>query len=260
MAVTASELARSRAATDGNLPWLICAGLALCALPFGLLGLLAPLIWLALVAIERSSSWFRLLAYLAAGLLMLVAALGIVPGSERIALLPDYSDAAGNLITIGFNPGKAVIAIALLPLLLQPRFWPARSDLPFIVVAIGLPIACGLLYRGPSLKFSGAIAVAIALNLLVVCISEEGFFRWVLQRGTEEALGRWRWLAVLGVTVIFTFLHTGWAASPAVLALVALAGLGYAKLWYLRQNLWLCILAHGGVNALHLILLPYPLN
>lgn len=244
----------------GNTPWLIAAGLSLCAVPFGWLGLFAPLIWLALVAIERGRGWFRLVAYMAAGLLMLVAALGIIPGGERVTLLPDYSDAAGNMIAIGFNPGKAVIAIALLPLLLQPRCWPRRSDVPYISAAITLPIVCGLLYAGPSVKISGAIALAILFNLLVVCVSEEGFFRCVLQRGTEKALGRHRWIALILVTTIFTFLHTGWAASPVVLGLVALAGFGYAMLWYLRQNLWVCIVAHWGVNALHLLLLPYPLN
>ena len=245
---------------DGNNPWLITVGLSLCVLPFGWLGVLAPLIWLSLVAIERSRSGLRVMAYLSAGLLMLVAALGILPGSERVAVLPEYSDAAGNLIAIGFNPGKAVIAIALLPLLLQRRFFPRYSDAPYIAAAISVPIACGAVVGGISLKFSGAIALAILLNLLVVCISEEGFFRWVLQRGTEEALGRYRWVGVLFVTTVFTLLHTGWTASPVALALVTLAGFGYAALWYLRQNLWLCILAHWGVNALHLMLLPYPLN
>lgn len=38
------------------------------------------------------------------------------------------------------------------------------------------------------------------------------------------------------------------------------AGLGYAVLWYLRQNLWLRILAHGGGSAMHLLLLSYPLS
>jgi hypothetical protein len=239
--------------------WAAPALLTLCTIPFGWVGLAAPLIWLSLYAIEASSGWKRALSYLLAGLLMLLAGLGIVPGSERIELAPPYTDATGNLVYASFNAGKAVIAIALVAFMLRLRQSIKLADTPYILVAIAIPFACALILLGPSVKFSITIAVAALINLLVVCISEEGFFRWILQRGSEEGLRRWRWLAVPLVTAIFTFLHTGWAASATALSLVALAGFCYALLWHLRQNFWVCVLAHWGVNALHLFLLPYPL-
>lgn len=243
----------------GNSYLLPAAILSLCAIPFGLTGAAAPVIWLSLCAIESQGGWTRVVAYAVAALLMLVTALGILPGSERIELLPPYSDAAGNSIYAAFNPGKAVIAIAVVAFMVRKRCWLKRGDLPYIAAAIALPFLCGLAAVGVSPKFGATIVVAAIINLLVVCISEEGFFRWILQRGTEELLGRWRWMALLLVTAIFTLLHTGWAASPIALGLVTIAGFCYSLLWYLRRNFWACVLAHWGVNVLHLFLLPYPL-
>lgn len=243
----------------GHSHLLPAALLLLCAIPFGTTGVAAPLIWLALCAIETQNGWKRTLGYLFTALLMLTTALGLLSGGERIELLPPYSDAAGNTIYASFNPGKAVTAIAMVAFMVRQRCWLKRSDIPYIGAAIALPFLCGLVAIGLSPKFGPAIAVAAVINLLVVCIAEEGFFRWILQRGTEELLGRWRWVAALLVTAVFTLLHTGWAVSPLALALVTVAGLCYSLLWYLRRNFWACVLAHWGVNVLHLFLLPYPL-
>lgn len=239
--------------------WVAPCILLLCAIPFGWVGLAAPLIWLALYAIEVNGGWKRALAFLSAGLTMLITGLGIIPGSERIELATPYADASGNLIYASFNAGKAVIAIALVAFMLRLRQSIRKTDALYTLAAITIPSLCGLLLLGPSPKFATTIAVAALINLLVVCISEEGFFRWILQRGTEQGLGRHRWLAIPLVTAIFTFLHTGWAVSAMALLLVAVAGFCYALLWHLRQNFWVCVLAHWGVNALHLFLLPYPL-
>ncbi|SHF34620.1 hypothetical protein SAMN04487965_1993 [Microbulbifer donghaiensis] len=241
--------------------WAAPLLLTLCAIPFGWTGLAAPLIWLSLYVIETTHGWQRGLGYLAAAVLMLTTAMGLLPGGTRIELMPPYTDAAGNSIYANFNTGKAVIAIALVAFMLRLRQSIRVADLPYILAAVTVPIVCGLLVFGISGKFTLTIVVAAVINLLIVCVSEEGFFRWILQRGAETALQRWRWrwLAVPLVTAVFTFLHTGWAASAPALALVTVAGLCYALLWHLRQNFWACVLAHWGVNLLHLFALPYPL-
>ncbi|SEA19019.1 CPBP family intramembrane glutamic endopeptidase [Microbulbifer marinus] len=239
--------------------WAAPLLLTLCAIPFGWTGLAAPLIWLSLYTIETTRGWKRGLSYLAAGLLMLVTALGLLPGAARIELLPPYTDGAGNSIYANFNVGKAVIAIALVAFMLRLRQSLKAVDMPYIAAAVMIPLVCAAAVLGTSAKFAMAIVVAAAINLLVVCVSEEGFFRWILQRGVENGLGRWRWLAVPLVTAVFTFLHTGWAASATALALVTVAGFCYSLLWCLRQNFWGCVLAHWGVNLLHMFLLPYPI-
>lgn len=238
--------------------WAAPLLLTLCAVPFGWTGLAAPLIWLSLYVIETTCGWKRGLGFLSAALLMLTTALGLLPGAERIELMPPYTDSGGNSIYASFNTGKAVIAIALVAFMLRLRQSIKAADTPYILAAVAIPLVCGVAALGLSAKFSMTIVVAAMVNLLVVCVSEEGFFRWILQRGIDSGLGHWRWLAVPLVTAVFTFLHTGWAASSAALILVTIAGCCYSLLWYLRQNFWACVLAHWGVNLLHMLALPYP--
>ncbi|MFA0809637.1 CPBP family intramembrane glutamic endopeptidase [Microbulbifer epialgicus] len=221
--------------------------------------MLAPVIWLALTGIEIYKGWQRGVLFLITALLMLVAGLNIIPGSERIQVLPPYTDSTGNLIYASINSGKAVIAIALLAFMLRLRQTIQLAELPYLFAAIAIPVLSGLLLYGYSYKASLTIFIAILINLLIVCISEEGFFRWILQRGLAEVLGRWRWVSVPVIALVFTLLHVGWSADPAAKFLLGLAALCYAMLWYLRSNFWLCVFAHWGVNLLHMLILPYPL-
>ncbi|MCO1333042.1 CPBP family intramembrane metalloprotease [Microbulbifer sp. OS29] len=240
-------------------PWAAPLLLLLCIIPFGWTGLVAPLTWIALVAIESSSGWKRALSFVSVAVLMLVTGLNFLPGGEHIQITAPYSDADGNLVYANLNGGKAVIAIALLAFMLRLRQSFRFSDLPFLLLAISLPILVGLFIYPLSLKFSWAILIYALINLLVVCISEEGFFRWILQRGAGEVLGGWRWLSVPMVACIFVLLHGGRSTDIAAFLLLGFASLSYALLWYLRQNFWICVFAHWGVNLLHILLLPYPL-
>ncbi|WNZ56447.1 CPBP family intramembrane metalloprotease [Microbulbifer sp. MKSA007] len=240
-------------------PWAAPILLSLCIIPFGWSGLIAPLIWIFLRAIESTSSWPRALSFLSVAVLMLVSGLNLLPGSEHIQVLPPYTDASGNLIYASINSGKAVIAIALLAFMLRMKQTFRFTDLPYLLLAIFTPVALGLLLCTPSIKFTGTIAVAVMINLVIVCISEEGFFRWILQRGTEELLGRWRWLSVPVVATVFVLLHGGWSTDISAVLLLIVASICYALIWTLRQNFWICVMTHWGVNLLHMILLPYPL-
>ncbi|WP_444929193.1 CPBP family intramembrane glutamic endopeptidase [Microbulbifer sp. SSSA002] len=257
----AADLRKNSAKAPSGMvsPWAAPILLSFCIIPFGWSGLIAPVIWIFLRAIEFSSGWPRALSFLIVALLMLVSGLNLLPGSEPIQVLPPYSDSSGNLIYASINSGKAVIAIALLAFMLRMKPTFRFTDLPYLSLAILAPIACGLLLYAPSLKLSGTIAIAAIINLLIVCISEEGFFRWVLQRGMEEFLGRWRWLSVPVIATVFVLLHGGWSTDISAILLLMLASIGYALLWTLRQNFWICVMAHWGVNLLHMLLLPYPL-
>ncbi|WP_226643790.1 CPBP family intramembrane glutamic endopeptidase [Microbulbifer variabilis] len=233
--------------------------LSLCIIPFGWAGFLAPLIWISLTALETSCGWKRVALFITCIIFMLVSGFNVIPGSERIQILDPYSDSSGNLIYASFSSGKAIIAISLLAFMLRQKQTLMRIDLAYLSLAIIIPVTVGLALYGLSIKFSFAIVVAAFINLLIVCISEEGFFRWLLQRGLEETFASWRWVSVPIVTVIFVLLHIGWSAEPAALILLSLASFCYSILWYLRRNFWLCLLTHWGVNVLHMLILPYPL-
>ena len=242
---------------DGKFLWLPAAFLCLLVIPFGWVGIFAPAIWLGLVAMDTAHGWKKAASFAITGLLMLVVTSGAIPGNDHILLMAPYLE-GGSEIFPSFRPAKAVIALTLvLFMLLRPQPLK-RKDLPLMAVAIVVPIIAGAFFLEFQPKLTATIALAALLNLLVVCIAEEGFFRWVLQRGLGQWLHRWPWIATLLVTVLFTFMHTGWAASITVLALVGLAGLGYALIWQLRGSFWACVFTHWGVNLLHMTLLKYP--
>lgn len=238
--------------------WLPAAALCVLAIPLGWIGVFAPAIWLALVAIENTCGWKKGVSFAIAALLMLVVNSGVIPGNDHVALLAPYSDQVGNQIYASFRPAKAVIALTVVLFMLVRPQPLKRTDLPVMGMAIVIPFIAGAFLLGVSVKFTATIALAVLINLVVVCIAEEGFFRWVLQRGLETGLPKWKWIVTIAVAVLFTTLHTGWAASPVLLALVGIAGLGYALVWTLRGSFWACVLTHWGVNLLHMTLLPYP--
>ncbi|WP_171019010.1 CPBP family intramembrane glutamic endopeptidase [Microbulbifer harenosus] len=243
---------------DNKSLWLPAAFLCLLAIPFGWIGVFAPAIWLGLVAIENTAGWKKAASFLITGLLMLVVNSGVIPGNEHIAVLAPYSDAEGNLIYASFRPAKAAIALTIVVFMLMRPQPLRRADLPLMLAVIAVPIVAGAFLIGVAPKLNATIAIAALINLLVVCIAEEGFFRWVFQRGLDTWLKKWKWVGTCIVAAIFTGLHTGWAASPTLLALVGVAGLGYALVWQLRGSFWACVLTHWGVNLLHMTLLRYP--
>ena len=239
--------------------WLVAALLCSLAIPFGWIGIFAPVIWLSLSAIENTEGWKRAVSFTMAALLMLTVNSGVIPGNDHVTVLPPYSDTDGNLIYASFRPAKAMIALVMvLFMLIRPQPLK-RGDFPVMAVAVAVPVVFGVFFLGVSPKLTATIAIAALINLLVVCIAEEGFFRWVLQRGLGEWLtGKCRWLPPILVALLFTTLHTGWAASPVLLALVGVAGFGYALVWHLRGSFWACVFTHWGVNLLHMTLLKYP--
>lgn len=249
---------RAAAPFDNKSLWLPAAFLCLLAIPFGWIGVFAPAVWLGLVAIENTVGWKRALSFFIAGLLMLVVNSGAIPDNSHVTVLPPYSDADGNIIYASFRPAKLVIALTVVLFMMMRPQPLKRADLPLMLAVIAVPIAAGAVLIGVDPKLNATIGIAALINLLVVCIAEEGFFRWVFQRGLDAGLKEWKWVGTFVVAGVFTSLHTGWAASPTLLALVGLAGLGYALLWQLRGSFWACVLSHWGVNLLHMTLLKYP--
>ncbi|WP_078084151.1 CPBP family intramembrane glutamic endopeptidase [Microbulbifer mangrovi] len=243
---------------DNKSQWLPAAFLCLLAIPLGWIGVFAPVIWLGLVAIENTRGWKKALAFIITALLMLLVNSGKIPGNAHVALLEPYTDSNGNQIYASFRPAKAMIALTLvLFMILRPQSLK-RTDFAAVAIAIAVPIIAGLFLLPIYPKLNATIAIAALINLLVVCIAEEGFFRWILQRGLGLWLKKLPWLATVIVTLLFVTAHTAWAASPLILALVGLAGLGYALVWQLRGSFWACVLTHWGVNLLHMTLLKYP--
>lgn len=235
-----------------TLPYLFLADGQLAHLFLGVL-----LIGIFLCQYELGVRW----ALIPCGLAMLLMTLGL-DQLPRPTLAEPYTDAAGNQIFASVNLAKAGIAgiVLLYAFITCPR--PSPRQLLQAVAAAAAVLAVGAFAVGVSPKISSTILMAALINLLVVCVSEEGFFRLIVQRGLDHGLARWQklqWLSPLLVTLLFVVLHGGWAASPMALVLVGVAAATYAGIWHRTRNFWACVAVHFTVNLGHLLLLPYPL-
>lgn len=96
----------------------------------------------------------------------------------------------------------------------------------------------------------------------MVCLTalpEEALFRHLIQGGLETWLGggrRERALAAVASGVLFGLAHAGGGAAYVVLA--TLAGIGYGWIYALSGSVAASILAHTGLNLLHLLFFTYP--
>jgi CAAX protease family protein len=98
------------------------------------------------------------------------------------------------------------------------------------------------------------------INLLTTCVSEEAFFRGLVQNevqgGFSRVLERRPPHAVVVSAALFGLAH---AAGGWQYVLVAtLAGCGYAIVYRQTMRLEMTILAHFAVNAAHFLLFTYP--
>ena len=95
--------------------------------------------------------------------------------------------------------------------------------------------------------------------VFLTALPEEAVFRHLVQGGLQEWLGgttraRWTALAVGGVVFGLVHLAGGWT----YVALATLAGLGYGWIYGASGSIAASILAHTGLNLIHLLLFSYP--
>lgn len=157
---------------------------------------------------------------------------------------------------------KALIGLLLLPLVPWSsidagkitRHWPILVFGPMAIVLLA-----GLLGLAWDPKLSGFSLVFILANLSFVVISEEVFFRGVIQHQLHNRLGQGRRSTALAILIsagIFGGLHFAGGAFYVLLA--SAAGAVYGLAYWRLQSLWASVWCHLAVNAAHFILLQYP--
>jgi membrane protease YdiL (CAAX protease family) len=106
----------------------------------------------------------------------------------------------------------------------------------------------------------GYLVGAMLVTFLISSVTEELFFRVLLQSHLETVLGRWP--AITTSALLFAAMHihmigTGplWVVVCTILAWNGGLGLFTGYLWSRYRNVWSLVLVHGAVNALPLILL-----
>jgi uncharacterized protein len=223
-------------------------------------------LWLLALAgsawsLRTAHGWPRLAAIGLAGTLGLLLGLHILPGFSNPVLIRDAvlaSDALPYTQYVNFDKTLAAV------LLLGCSGWtPLRSTgdwrralrlaVPWIigtvVVAMAGSLALGFVRFEP--RWSAIFVAWAAINLLTTCVSEETFFRGLIQREIKVD-----GIALVASAGLFGLAHIagGW---PYVL-LATLAGVGYATVYRVTARLEMAILTHFTVNAVHFLLFTYP--
>lgn len=122
---------------------------------------------------------------------------------------------------------------------------------------LGVPLmalALGLVGWQP--KWPDGLWLWLAVNLGVAVLAEELLFRALLQRHLVSWLGAWAGIGL--TTLLFAAVHLPF--SPLFAVVAGVAGLGYGLIFHFSGRISLAIALHGAVNALHLLLLSYPLR
>ena len=95
--------------------------------------------------------------------------------------------------------------------------------------------------------------------VFLTALPEEALFRHLIQGSLESWLGparHGRWIAMGAASVLFGLAHAG--GGPIYVLLATLAGLGYGWIYAVSGSVTASILAHTGLNLLHLLLFTYP--
>jgi membrane protease YdiL (CAAX protease family) len=139
------------------------------------------------------------------------------------------------------------VGLKAVPLILLFIFGLAALALGTGVIQWQIKLPCHFLLR-------------IISNMFLVVIPEEAFFRGFLQRELSTQIGRGilgKTVGIVGASIVFTLFHLAWTASPAMLALVFVAGIIYGLIYELSGFLEGSIICHFAVNLLHMLFFTY---
>lgn len=255
-----------RIAPAAQWPLVLRFGPALALLPIGLLlgrvdaaGLLAGLVFIGWVTSQRRLPPGIGLAGMLLGGVLLAA--HQVPGFTPLPLASPQELGGSRPWTLHLSFDKALVAATLLGWWLGHAH-PGRCR-PIAVAAVAFAalmivplLALVTDVLGWSPKWPEHLLRWLAINLLVTSLAEELLFRALLQRWLIERLGVAA--GVLLTALLFGAAHLPFSAAFAAIA--ALAGLAYGLAFHLSGNrLAVAVALHTAVNAVHLLLLTYPL-
>ena len=240
---------------------------------YGLLSWLAgaPLLGLAALAYagkRQRGGWPKALLLVAAGAITLALSLHRFPGFVNPALVTELRlSALSPPFTHRLNFDTAAAGLILFGVLcVQARTreqWRAVGQSAAVMLGTpALVLAAGLTFGfvALDLKWNGYTPIFLAANLLFTCVTEEAFFRGLIQHQLGNAMGRWRqagpYLAVLIAAVLFGIAHA--RGGAALIALATLAGVGYGYAYLRSKRIEAAILTHFALNALHFVAFTYP--
>ncbi len=182
---------------------------------------------------------------------------------------PGILHAGGAPFQLYGNVGKCLTGLLLLVWLL-PAYralrpaalgWP--SALLGVMAAVGVLWGFAWAVMGvPHIpKWPEGVLIFFAVNLFMTVIPEEAFFRLLLHWQIARTVRRvWlgQTLAIVSVSAVFALVHA--PITHAYFALFLVAGLLYSLIFALTGRYSMAVVCHFVVNAVHILLLPYPLS
>jgi membrane protease YdiL (CAAX protease family) len=194
--------------------------------------------------------------------------LHILPGFDNPLVLDHVVLSPDSVpYTKYLNFDKGVLGLFLLGLYAPAR--GARGDpLPgrraflwrFAVVAVvTMTLAVVIGYARWDPKLPAWWPIWLWSMVFLTALPEEAVFRHVLQGGLHGWLGesgRGRAGAVFAAGILFGLAHAG--AGWAAVALATAAGAGYGWIYAATRSIGASVLAHAGLNLLHLVCFTYP--
>lgn len=185
------------------------------------------------------------------------------------SLAGDAGEPARYELSVDFAKG---IAGFLLLSLLWPKLhaneyvagrWLSNSLLllaPVLIIGVAIPVL-GLQLQPKAIE---KILQFAAVNLLITCVAEEVFMRFLFQQNLRNAVASFsanrtlqEFIPLLLVTGIFVAIHSG--ISGAAIWVYALAGFLYGLSYTLSKNILYPIAIHFLVNLVHFSFLTFPL-
>ncbi|MCP8467333.1 CPBP family intramembrane metalloprotease [Pseudomonas sp. ZM23] len=206
----------------------------------------------------------RLLWWLVCLVASIALAAHLLPGTSSWTLWPVRQlspDAPVYALRLSWD--KALVGATLLVWWLRREPVPAEKRSPdFAAIAIvttlfAVPlvaVASGLVVWNP--KWPPGFWLWMAVNVGVIALTEEAFFRGLLQSELVRRLGAFFGVALS--SLLFGLVH--WPINPLFAVVAGIAGLGYGLAFYFSGRLLVTVLLHAAVNCLHLLLFSYPLR
>lgn len=201
---------------------------------------------------------FTLLALLVS----LGLALHLLPGYHNPVLIKGVQFSAHSApYTMYANFDKGMIGLALLFFYCHragswkdfASAWKQEAVVCGMLLLAVFALGWGLGFVRPDFKLPLLLPLFAAVNLLLVCVAEEAFFRGVIQ----DQLTRYGdEVAVAASALLFGAAHLGGGWKWALLASVA--GLGYALLYARSRRIEVPIAAHFLVNLIHFTGFTFP--
>ena len=230
-------------------------------------------LWLLLLAsqawqLRRSTGWIRASWIGAIAILGLLLGLHVLPGFSNPLVVRDAVLATGALPYsqyVNFDKtlgGTLLLGCSGWAAMRHSASWTAalRRAAPVTLVTGAVVMAASLALRFVAFepRWTPLFWTWAAVNLLTTCVSEEAFFRGLVQTELRRALhGRTAATVAIGISaLLFGLAHMAGGWRYAMLA--ALAGTGYGLVYERTSRLEMSILTHITVNAVHFLLFTYP--